>query len=287
MLARSKGFSAIVVALVAERAREVREFIDDVIAPTGTRAITVVATSSESAVMRKLAAKTAMTTAEWLRDEGEDVLLIVDSITRYAHALREIALAAGEPPVARGYAPSVMAELPRLLERAGPGQPSTGSITGIFSVLVDGDDHNDPIADTIRGILDGHIVLDRSIAEQGRYPAIDPLKSISRLAPHVWSKDEAALVRRLRALLSKFEDTRELRTLGAYKPGSDTELDQAVVIVPIIYRFLNQMLDDPATNDVFAELKTSLERVSADDGGDRSAAEPPPASGDRPSKSAV
>lgn len=264
MLTRASGFNTIVVALVAERAREVREFIEDAIAPTGARAVTVVATSSESAIMRKLAAKTAMTVAEYFRDAGDDVLLVVDSVTRYAHALREVALAAGEPPVARGYAPSVFAELPRLLERAGPGQPSTGSITGVFSVLVDGDDHNDPVADTMRGILDGHIVLDRTIADQGRFPAIDGLRSISRLATHVWSKEEALLVRRLRALVSRFEDTRELRTLGAYKRGSDNELDQAVAITPALYQFLTQMPDDPPCRDVFAELRTVLERVASE-----------------------
>jgi flagellum-specific ATP synthase len=263
MLTRSSGFTTIVVALVAERAREVREFIEDVITPSGARAVTVVATSSESAVMRKLSAKTAITVAEYLRDAGDDVLLVIDSVTRYAHALREVALAAGEPPVARGYAPSVFAELPRLLERAGPGLPTTGSITGVFSVLVDGDDHNDPVADTVRGILDGHIVLDRSIADQGRYPAIDPLKSISRLASQVWSKDEALLVRRLRALVSRFEETRELRTLGAYKPGVDNELDQAVIITPFLYQLLTQMPGEPPCGDVFAELKSALERLAS------------------------
>jgi flagellum-specific ATP synthase len=264
MLTRSARFSTIVVALVAERAREVREFIEDVIVPTGARAVTVVATSSESAIMRRLAAQTAMTVAEYLRDGGDDVLLVVDSVTRYAHALREIALAAGEPPVARGYAPSVFADLPRLLERAGPGQPTTGSITGVFSVLVDGDDHNDPVADTVRGILDGHIVLDRKIADQGRFPAIDPLRSISRLAGHVWSKDEALLVRRLRALVSRFEETRELRTLGAYKPGADLELDQAVLITPALYQLLSQMPSDPPSHDVFADLRSTLERIAAE-----------------------
>ena len=261
MLTRSSGFKTIVVALVAERAREVREFIEDVITPTGSRAVTVVATSSESAMMRKLAAKTAMTIAEHFRDAGEDVLLIVDSVTRYAHALREVALAAGEAPVARGYAPSVFAELPRLLERAGPGTATTGSITGVFSVLVDGDDHNEPIADAVRGILDGHIVLDRHIADQGRFPAIDPLASVSRMASHVWSKEEAGLVRRLRALIARFEETRELRTLGAYKPGADPELDQAMTVTPLLYRLLGQLPDDPPSRSVFDELVGALSEL--------------------------
>ncbi|MGE0769532.1 MAG: FliI/YscN family ATPase [Hyphomicrobiaceae bacterium] len=272
MLARSKGFKTLVVALVAERAREVREFIEDVIDTTGARAVTVVATSSESAMMRKMAAKTAMSIAEYFRDNGDDVLLIMDSVTRYAHALREVALAAGELPVARGYTPSVFAELPRLLERAGPGTPATGSITGIFSVLVDGDDHNDPIADAVRGVLDGHIVLDRSIAEQGRYPAVNPLMSISRLASVVWSKEEATLVRRLRALVSRFEETRELRTLGGYKPGADPELDQAIAITPIIYRLLTQLPGDPPSQKIFDELAAALSELK----GPPKATETPP-----------
>jgi len=263
MLARSNGFKTLVVALVAERAREVREFIEDVINATGARAVTVVATSSESAMMRKMAAKTAMAIAEYFRDAGDDVLLIMDSVTRYAHALREVALAAGELPVARGYTPSVFAELPRLLERAGPGTPASGSITGIFSVLVDGDDHNDPVADAVRGVLDGHIVLDRSIAEQGRYPAVNPLSSISRLASIVWSKEEAMLVRRLRALISRFEETRELRTLGGYKPGADPELDQAIAVTPIIYRLLTQLPSDPPSRRVFDELAAALSELRA------------------------
>ena len=263
MLTRSSGFDTIVVALVAERAREVREFIEDVIQPCSSRAVTVVATSSESPMMRKLAANTAMTVAEYFRDLGDNVLLVVNSLTRYAHALREVALAAGELPVARGYTPSVFAELPRLLERAGPGSPVTGSITGIFSVLVEGDDHNEPVADTVRGILDGHIVLDRAIADQSRYPAINPLTSLSRLASLAWSKDEATLVRRLRALIARFEDTRELRTLGAYKPGADPELDQAMALVPALYEFMTQMPGDPPTGKVFDELAAALSKLKA------------------------
>lgn len=268
MLARSKGFDTLIVALVAERAREVREFIEDVIQASGARAVTVVATSAESAMMRKLSAKTAMTIAEHFRDEGDNVLLVVDSVTRYAHAAREVALAAGELPVARGYTPSVFAELPRLLERAGPGTSETGSITGVFSVLVDGDDHNDPVADAVRGTLDGHIVLDRAIADQGRYPAINPLASISRLAGMVWSKDEAALVRRLRTLIARFEDTRELRTLGAYKAGADLELDQAIALVPIVYRLLTQLPDDPPSRRVFDELAAALAELKGPPAGD-------------------
>ncbi|MHC2884540.1 flagellum-specific ATP synthase [Bradyrhizobium barranii subsp. barranii] len=170
MLARSQGFDTVVLALVGERGREVREFIEDVLGANRSRAITIVSTGDESPMMRRLAPKTAMAVAEYFRDRGESVLLVVDSITRFAHAAREVALAAGEPAVARGYAPTVFTDLPRLLERAGPGEDGSGTITGIFSVLVDGDDHNEPIADTIRSTLDGHIVLSRHIADQARYP---------------------------------------------------------------------------------------------------------------------
>jgi flagellum-specific ATP synthase len=209
-------------------------------------------------MMRRQAPRTAVALAEYFRDCGESVLLIVDSVTRYAHAARDVALAAGEPAVARGYTPSVFSELPRLLERAGPGEEGKGAITGIFSVLIDGDDHNDPVADNIRGTLDGHIVLDRSIADQGRYPAINVLGSISRLADHVWSPDQKELVRRLRSLIARFEDTRDLRLMGGYHPGNDQELDQAVVIVPKIYEALRQDPSMPASRDAFMDLAQVL-----------------------------
>jgi flagellum-specific ATP synthase len=214
-------------------------------------------------MLRKMAAKTAFAIAEHFRDQGEDVLLVVDSVTRYAQAARELALAAGEPPVARGFPPSVFADLPRLLERAGPGIGGRGTITGIFSVLVDGDDHDEPIADTVRGILDGHIVLTRTIAEQGRFPALDPLTSISRLAGSVWKPEEATLVRRLRALVARFEESRDLRALGAYKPGADPEIDQAQAIVPAIYEFMTQLPSDPPCAAVFEELSQAMSRHRA------------------------
>ncbi|HUO54471.1 MAG TPA: flagellum-specific ATP synthase FliI, partial [Rhodoblastus sp.] len=213
----------------------------------------------ESAMMRRLAPKTALSVAEYLRDQGEQVLLIVDSITRFAHAARDVALAAGEPAVARGYAPSVFSELPKLLERAGPGETGGGSITGVFSVLVDGDDHNDPVADNIRGALDGHIVLDRAIADQGRYPAVNVLSSVSRLAHHVWSPEQRALVMKLRAMISRYESSRDLRLMGGYHAGSDPLMDQAVSFAPKIYEAMGQSLDDPPSVDAFRELADALQ----------------------------
>jgi len=259
MLAGSPGFDSVVIALVGERGREVREFLDEALGDNRKLAITVVSTADESAMMRRLAPKTAMTVAEYLRDQGESVLLIVDSITRFAHAARDVALAAGEPAVARGYAPSVFSELPKLLERAGPGEIGGGAITGVFSVLVDGDDHNDPVADNIRGTLDGHIVLDRAIADQARYPAVNVLTSVSRLAHHVWTKEQRALVMKLRSMIARFESSRDLRLMGGYQAGSDPLMDQAVGFAPKIYEAMNQARDDPPSYDAFRELANALQ----------------------------
>ena len=258
MLAGAQGFDSVVVALVGERGREVREFLEGPIAAARDRAVIVVSTGDESPMMRRQAPKVALAVAESFRDRGESVLLIVDSVTRYAHAARDVALAAGEPAVARGYPPSVFSDLPRLLERAGPGAEGTGTITGIFSVLVDGDDHNDPVADSIRGTLDGHVVLDRAIAEQGRYPAIDLLGSISRLAGEVWTGDQRELVRKLKSMMARFEETRDLRLMGGYRAGSDPDLDQAVSLVPRIYEALRQEPGQPPSRDAFLELAQSL-----------------------------
>lgn len=258
MFAGAQGFDTVVVALVGERGREVREFLEGALAPNRSRSVTVVSTGDESPMMRRLAPRTALAVAEYFRDVGESVLLIVDSVTRFAHAARDVALAAGEPAVARGYAPSVFSDLPKLLERAGPGAEGTGTISGVFSVLVDGDDHNDPVADNIRGTLDGHIVLDRAIADQGRYPAVNVLASISRLADSLWTPEQRDLVRTLRSMIARFEDTRDLRLMGGYHKGADPELDQAVALVPRIYDALRQ---DPATErseDAFLELAQVL-----------------------------
>ncbi|ATQ69685.1 MULTISPECIES: flagellar protein export ATPase FliI [Methylosinus] len=264
MLARAPGFDLAVVCLVGERGREVREFLEEALAGAHARdSITIVATGDESPMMRRLAPLTATTVAEYFRDCGRNVLLIVDSVTRFAHASREVALAAGEPPVAHGYTPSVFADIPRLLERAGPGEEGKGTITGVFSVLVDGDNHNDPIADCVRGTLDGHIVLDRAIAEQGRYPAIDLKTSISRLAHHAWRPEQRHLIQKLRALVSRFEDTRDLRMLGGYQKGSDPELDQSVLLVPKLYEAVCQSPQSPPSMDPFREVADRLQQASA------------------------
>jgi flagellum-specific ATP synthase len=259
MLAKSEAFDAVVIALVGERGREVREFLEDTIGEAAMqKTVAIVATSDESALMRRSAPELAMQTAGHFRERGMRVLLLVDSVTRYAHALREVRISAGEPPVARGYPASVFTDLPKLLERAGPGTRSAGSVTAIFSVLIDGDDHNDPVADAVRGYLDGHIALDRSIAEQGRYPPVNPVVSLSRLAPRVWSDEEQRLVMQLKALISRFEETRDLRLLGAWQAGNDEMLDRAVATVPLIYQALCQSPSDMQSADPFAELLAFL-----------------------------
>ena len=258
MLAGSRGFDTVVVALVGERSREVRGFVEETLGAMAGSAICVVSTGDESAMMRRLAPMTATAIAEHFRDRGDRVLLIMDSVTRYAQACRDVALAAGEPPVARGFPPSVFADLPRLLERAGPGKRGTGSITGLYTVLVEGDDHNDPIADTIRGILDGHIVLDRSIAEGGRFPAVDLLASISRLADRVWTGDRRRCVVELRRLVGRYEETRDLRAMGGYTAGADPELDRAILVVPKLYDLLAQGPDDVRAADAFADIAPCL-----------------------------
>ncbi|RVA22151.1 flagellar protein export ATPase FliI, partial [Mesorhizobium sp. M7D.F.Ca.US.004.03.1.1] len=268
MLAGADAFDTVVVALIGERGREVREFLEDTIGDSMAKTVAVVATSDESAMMRRRAPDSAMRVAEHFRDQGHRVLLVLDSITRFAHALREVATGTGEPPVARGYPASVFTELPKLLERAGPGAEGKGSITAIISVLVDGDDHNDPVADSVRGILDGHVVLDRTIAEQGRYPPVNPLSSISRLAGKAWSVEQRALVTRLKSMISRFEDTRDIRLLGAYQGGVDAELDIAVRQVPLIYEALTQAPKDRPSIDPFSDLARHLKSKLNADAGD-------------------
>jgi len=251
MLARHTECDVIVVALVGERGREVREFLEDDLGEAGrARAVTVVATSDAPPLMRRQAALAAMTIAEHFRDEGRSVLLLMDSVTRYCLALREIALSAGEPPATRGYPPSVFADLPRLLERAGPGperEGEAGFITALFTVLVEGDDHNEPVADAVRGILDGHVVLDRRIAEGGRYPAVNVLRSLSRAAPGCNSEAENRLIRRAGAILALHGEMADMARLGAYRAGTDPAVDEAMALGPRIERLLVQDRDAGTT----------------------------------------
>jgi len=259
MLARYTASDVNVIGLIGERGREVQEWLEDELGPEGlARSIVVVATSDEPPPMRRQAVYLTMALAEFFRDHGKDVLCLIDSITRFAMALREIGLAAGEPPAAKGYTPSVFGELPQVLERAGPGV-DTGSITGLFTVLVEGDDHNEPIADAVRGILDGHIVLDRQIAERGRYPAINTLRSISRTMPGCNTQAQTDLVTRARRLLSTYEDMGELIRIGAYKHGADPKVDEAIRYVPAIEAFLSQDKHERADLDGgYAALANAL-----------------------------
>ena len=264
MLARHTDCDVAVLALVGERGREVREFIEDDLGEAGlAHSVVVVATSDSPPLLRRQAAFAAMTVAEHFRDQGKSVLLLMDSITRFCLALREIGLSAGEPPATRGYPPSVFAELPRLLERAGPGQEQpegAGHITALFSVLVEGDDHNEPVADAVRGILDGHIVLERRIAEGGRYPAVDVLRSLSRAVPGCNAPEENALARRARALLALHADMADMVRLGAYRAGSDPAVDEAVALAPRIEAMLHQARDErTGIEDSFALLRAALE----------------------------
>ncbi|MBL4616672.1 MAG: flagellar protein export ATPase FliI [Robiginitomaculum sp.] len=244
MLARNAECDVTIIGLIGERGREVKEFIDDVLGEEGLkRAIVVVATSDEPALARRQAAQLTMTLSEYFRDQGKHVLCLMDSVTRFAMAQREIGLAAGEPPTTRGYTPSVFNELPRLLERAGPGcsrNGKGGAITGIFTILVDGDDHNEPIADAARGILDGHIVMERSIAERGRFPAINVLKSVSRTMPGCCEEGEIEQIRTARKAMADYANMEELIRLGAYSKGSNPDVDRAIEIHQPLEDFLSQ-----------------------------------------------
>jgi flagellum-specific ATP synthase len=257
MLARYTDADAIVIALVGERGREVKEFVQDDLGESGLkRSVVIAATSDEPPLVRRQAAYTAMTVAEYLRDQGLHVLLLMDSVTRFAMAQREVGLSAGEPPASKGYTPTVFAELPRLLERAGPAaEGCKGSITGLFTVLVEGDDHNEPIADAVRGILDGHIVLDRAIAERGRFPAINILRSVSRTMPGCNRPEEQNVVATARKSIAVYEDMAELIRLGAYKTGTNAEVDAAIGLQPLFETFLSQKKDEcTALTEGYQEL---------------------------------
>jgi flagellum-specific ATP synthase len=260
MLARYTKCDVAVIALVGERGRELREFIEDDLGPEGlARSVLVVATSDQSPLMRRECAYAAACVAEHFRDQGKSVLLMMDSVTRFCLALREIGLSAGEPPTTRGYPPSVFAELPQLLERAGPGLPGAGMITGLFTVLVEGDDQNEPVADAVRGILDGHVVLDRRIGEAGRYPAVDVLRSLSRTVPGVNLPVENALTTKARTILATWQDMADLVRLGAYKAGTDPLVDEAVRLAPQIESFLSQVKTQSCSVEQgFADLEAAL-----------------------------
>ncbi|MEZ5257727.1 MAG: FliI/YscN family ATPase [Ilumatobacteraceae bacterium] len=243
MMARGAEADHVVVCLVGERGREVREFIEDDLGPEAAkRATIVVATSDQPALVRTRAVKYATAIAEHLADRGSDVLFLCDSLTRFALAQREVGLAAGEPPTARGFTPSVFAALPKLLERTGP-RPN-GTITAVYTVLVDGDDHNDPIADSVRGILDGHIVLERRLAQAGRYPAVDPLHSVSRLATKVLAPEQLALVAEARKALAAAESVRDLVEVGAYVTGTNPDADRGLELAPALIEFCRQDVDE-------------------------------------------
>ena len=257
MLTKSDA-DVIVMGLVGERGREVQDFIQNSLGPEGmARSVLVVATSNEPSLTRRQAAWTATAIAEFFRDLGLHVLLMIDSVTRFAMAQREIGLAAGEPPTTKGYTPTVFTELPRLLERSGPGDPKKGQgdITAIYTVLVDGDDHNEPIADTVRGILDGHIVLDRKIAEKGRFPAINVQKSVSRMLPHCHVPAEQRIMAAARRSMAVYAENEELIRVGAYRAGADAEIDLSIRLAEAGEKFLGQSIRERTPSaTAFAQL---------------------------------
>ncbi|HME03435.1 MAG TPA: FliI/YscN family ATPase [Solirubrobacteraceae bacterium] len=294
MIARSTSAEVNVIALVGERGREVREFVERDLGDGLERSVVVVATSDQPALVRVKAAFTATTIAEYFRDQGKDVLLMMDSLTRFAMAQREVGLAIGEPPATRGYTPSVFALLPRLLERAGTSP--IGSITGLYTVLVDGDDMNEPIADGARSILDGHVVLSRALAHAGHYPAIDLLQSVSRLVDEIVSPALAHAGQRLRAALAALHEKQDLISIGAYNPGADPLLDAALEHRAQIDRFLRQAVaekSDPASSDrELSNLVASLEESLAARAGevvdaDEITTEPPAAGASEPGIPAI
>ncbi|WP_026524292.1 MULTISPECIES: flagellar protein export ATPase FliI [unclassified Butyrivibrio] len=260
MFARNTNADINVIALIGERGREVREFIERDLGPEGMeRSIVVVATSDKPALERLKAAKTATSIAEYFRDKGKDVLLMMDSLTRFSMAQREIGLASGEPPVSRGYPPSVYAEMPKLLERAGKSRK--GSITGLYTVLVDGDDFNEPITDTARGILDGHIVLNRKLAQKNHYPAIDVLASISRCMSAIAPQEQKKAAGKLKNVLATYNDAEDLINIGAYKSGANKNIDYAVSKIDAVNAFLMQETDEKFS---YEEVVDMLERLFSD-----------------------
>jgi flagellum-specific ATP synthase len=265
MLARNASADVSVIGLIGERGREVQEFLQDDLGEEGlARSVVVVATSDEPALARKQAAYLTMAIAESFRDAGDDVLCMMDSVTRFAMAQRDIGLAAGEPPTTKGYTPTCFSELPRLLERAGPGV-GKGAITGLFTVLVDGDDHNEPVADAVRGILDGHIVMERRIAERGRYPAINILKSVSRTMPKSCDPLYWPVVQEAKRLMATYADMEELIQLGAYRKGTTPDVDLAIEKNPLFEKFLRQGKEEATS---LGETYACLAEIIGQSGGD-------------------
>lgn len=260
MFARNTKADINVIALIGERGREVREFVERDLGPEGMkRSVVVVATSDKPALERKKAAQTATAIAEYFRDQGKDVLLMMDSLTRFSMAQREIGLASGEPPVSRGYPPSVYSEMPKLLERAG--RSDKGSITGLYTVLVDGDDFNEPITDTARSILDGHIMLNRKLAHKNHYPAIDVLQSISRCMSQIAERDHKNCAGKLKNVLATYNEAEDLINIGAYKSGSNPGIDYAIKKIDEVNQFLMQEVNDKFT---FEESVSLMKEIFAD-----------------------
>jgi flagellum-specific ATP synthase len=261
MMTRYTEAEIIVVGLVGERGREVRDFVERTLGPEGLRRAVVVATPADRPPLARLrGAWRATAIAEWFRDQGRHVLLLLDSLTRVAQAQREIGLSVGEPPTTRGYPPSVFARLPALVERAGNGCRGGGSITAFYTVLTEGDDHNEPISDAARAILDGHVLLSRAVADSGIYPAIDVESSVSRVVPDITDAAWREQIRRLRALVSSYNANRDLIALGAYQKGSDPRIDEAIKRWPMVQKLLLQDVADAAS---LADSKAALEAVLA------------------------
>ncbi len=260
MIARSSQADINVIALIGERGREVREFVEEVLGPAGlARSVVIVVTSDCSPVLQVRGAFAAASVADWFRDQGRDVMFFMDSATRLAMAQRQIGLAAGEPPTTKGYTPSVFALLPRLMERAGPGEGTAGSVTAIYTVLVDGDDIHDPVGDAVRGIVDGHVVLSRKIASHGLFPPVDVLQSLSRVMPTVVSPAHLDLVSKVRALMATWSENEELIRLGAYRMGSNAAVDAAVVrIEPLKAVFAQAAVERTGIDEVLRRLQDVL-----------------------------
>jgi flagellum-specific ATP synthase len=267
MMTRFTSADVVVVGLIGERGREVKEFIEDILGSEGlSRAVVVAAPADDSPLMRLRASMLCTRIAEYFRDEGKQVLLLMDSLTRYAQAQREIALSIGEPPATRGYPPSVFAKIPQLVERAGRGEKGSGSITAFYTVLTEGDDQQDPIADAARAILDGHIVLSRALAEEGHYPAIDIEASISRVMPHVIDQEHIQHAQRFKQLYARYQQTRDLISVGAYVTGNDPQTDFAIERIEGMKSFLRQGLNERATSHV--AKAQMLNTIAPNDGQD-------------------